>query len=107
MHGPCRYARRLLLLVVLIGTLSWAGSTAPAAESGDGSGEAPSGCDGPITVTEGGTYAGCWSASGVDQPAVTIATSAPDTLARCTIDGRSDLVVAAVPNVKLTVTDCR
>jgi hypothetical protein len=63
-------------------------------------------CEGPLLVTRGGTYSGCWSSTIAGQPAVKVATTEPVTFTRCTITGPSILVISAVPNVKLTVTDC-
>jgi len=65
------------------------------------------GCDGPLVITSGGSYSGCWSSASPGTVTVRVATSEPVTLTRCTIRGRFILVASTVPHTKLTVTDCR
>lgn len=65
------------------------------------------GCDGPLVITSGGSYSGCWSSASPGTVTVRVATSEPVTLTRCTIRGRFILVTSTVPHTKLTVTDCR
>ncbi|NVO32576.1 Ig-like domain-containing protein [Hymenobacter lapidiphilus] len=49
---------------------------------------------GPITITQGGTYTGNYRSTDSGTPAVTIATSAPVTLQGCVIVGPGDLIQA-------------
>jgi hypothetical protein len=63
-------------------------------------------CSGPITITSGGTYTGCWVSNDSNTYAVTIATSAPVTITGSTIKGSAyRLVGNVVNNVKLTATN--
>jgi len=56
-----------------------------------------------VTITQGGTYSGCWVSNG-QGVAVTIATSSPVTITNSVIKGTSKLVQNSVAHVKLTVT---
>ena len=49
---------------------------------------------GPITITQGGTYTGNYRSTDSGTPAVTIATSAPVTLQGCVLVGPGDLIQA-------------
>ncbi|MDO7852495.1 Ig-like domain-containing protein [Hymenobacter convexus] len=49
---------------------------------------------GPITITQGGTYTGNYRSTDSSTPAVTIATSSPVTLQGCIIVGPGDLIQA-------------
>jgi len=49
---------------------------------------------GPITITQGGTYTGNYRSTDSATPAVTIATSAPVTLQGCVLVGPGDLIQA-------------
>jgi hypothetical protein len=63
----------------------------------------PTSCGGPITITQGGTYTGCWVSNG-QGTAVTVATSSPVTITNSVIKGTSKLVQSSVAHVKLTIT---
>ncbi len=63
-------------------------------------------CTGPITITQGGTYTGCWVSTDTHF-AVTIATSQPVTITGSTLKGPVRLIGNSVSNVKLTVTNSR
>ncbi len=72
-----------------------------------------SACGGPITITAGGTYSGCWVAN-QQRTAVTIATSAPVTITDSVIESAvglppnsklSTFVQDSVAGVNLTITD--
>ena len=72
-----------------------------------------SACGGPITITAGGTYSGCWVAN-QQRTAVTIATSAPVTITDSVIESAvglppnsklSTFVQDSVVGVNLTITD--
>ena len=74
-------------------------------------GSAPA-CGGPITITTGGIYSGCWVAN-QQSTAVTIATSAPVTITNSVIESAvgispnsklSTLVQDSVAGVNLTIT---
>ena len=45
----------------------------------------PQACGGPITITTGGTYSGCYRSTSTSTPAVTISTTQPVTLSRARI----------------------
>ncbi|MBJ6110365.1 hypothetical protein JAO73_15180 [Hymenobacter sp. BT523] len=49
---------------------------------------------GPITITQGGTYTGNYKSTDSNTPAVTIATSSPVTLQGCILVGPGDLIQA-------------
>ena len=69
--------------------------------------EAPApACSGPVTITTGGNYTGCWSTT-TSAFAVTIATSDPVTITDSTLKGVTRLIGNSVPHVKLTVTNSK
>src|ERR1035441_8054870 len=57
-------------------------------------------CGGPLVITTGGTYSGCWIAN-QQGTAVTIATSAPVTITNSTIEGTTTLVSNSVNDVNI------
>ena len=69
----------------------------------------PSGCSGtysaPTTITEGGTYTGCWDSNDRNVAAITIATSSPVTIADSTVKGPGHLIRASVDGTHVTVRD--
>jgi hypothetical protein len=59
-------------------------------------------CVGPLTITAGGTYSGCWVSSDASKPAVLVNTTEPVVIANSTVSGSGDLVrVGAGANVTL------
>jgi len=60
---------------------------------------------GPITITTGGTYTGCWQTTDGATPAIRINTKEPVTIANSTIKGNYMLINDAAPGVNLTVTN--
>jgi hypothetical protein len=69
-----------------------------------GSGNRPARCGPPITISSGGTYAGCYESTDPDVPAVTITTTAAVTLSWATIrhKGRG---ISSVVRSNATVQD--
>ncbi len=63
-------------------------------------------CGGPIVITKGGTYSGCWI-SNQQGAALTIATSAPVTITNSTIRGTARLVESSVGHVKVAIDHTR
>lgn len=67
------------------------------------------GCSGsfsaPTTITEGGTYTGCWDSNDRNVAAVTVATAAPVTIADSTVKGPGHLIKASVDGSHVTVRD--
>jgi hypothetical protein len=105
-HLPRRRHHLRWLLVVQFFTLAVLVAAAIALSTGAPFHEtsAPT-CSGPITITTGGTYTGCWSTTRAF--AVTIATSDPVTITNSTLKGATRLIGNSVPHVKLTVTDSK
>lgn len=66
---------------------------------------APAVCGGPITITAGGTYSGCYQSSSAGTPAVTISTASPVTLDHAHVIAKGYGVIDTVAGVQLTVTD--
>ncbi|MBF9236253.1 carbohydrate binding domain-containing protein [Hymenobacter sp. BT683] len=62
---------------------------------------------GPITITQGGTYTGNYRSTSSATPAVTIATTAPVTLLNCVLVGPGDLIQANGAVADLSVLHCR
>lgn len=62
-------------------------------------------CGGPINITTGGTYSGCYQSTSTGTPAVTISTSQPVTLSRAHIIAKGNGVVGNVGGIRLTVVD--
>jgi hypothetical protein len=66
----------------------------------------------PIVITAGGTYSGTWTSADPAVPAVTIRTTEPVILERCTVSGPGALVAArnadgnTFVGVDLTMRDC-
>jgi hypothetical protein len=65
----------------------------------------PPPCGGPITITAGGTYSGCYQSSATGTPAVTIATAQPVTLDHAAVKAKGYGLVDSVAGVHLTVLD--
>jgi hypothetical protein len=65
----------------------------------------PTSCGGPITITGGGTYSGCYRSTSATTPAVTIATSAAVTLSHAHVIQVGDGVVDSAAGVNLTIRD--
>lgn len=73
---------------------------------GGGFGSTTSSCtsySGPITITQGGTYTGCWQTTTPGTNAVTIATSQPVTIINSTMKGNYRLIGNSVNGINLTV----
>ena len=66
---------------------------------------APAACTGPITITTGGTYSGCYQSTATGTPAVTVATAQPVTLDHAHVIAKGYGLVDSVAGVRLTVTD--
>jgi hypothetical protein len=103
-----RVPRIALAVIVIVGgfglgvpSSSPAADPALAAES-----SSASDCQGPLVITRGGSYAGCWSSGDPATLAVRIATSEPVELRDCRVSGSGLLVSNSVPNVKLAVRNC-
>jgi hypothetical protein len=58
--------------------------------------------DGPITITEGGTYTGNWESTDPDEPAVTIDTAEPVVIEGANLRARTNLVLGT-DRVDLTI----
>lgn len=67
----------------------------------------PTGCDGPVTITVGGTYTGCYQSAEPSTPAVRIATTAPVTLDHATVQHVGYGIQSGVGGVQLTVTNSK
>lgn len=63
--------------------------------------------DGPIRITQGGTYSGNWQSLDPEVPAVTIATTQPVVIEHCTLRATGALINVAVSGVDATVRHCR
>ncbi len=65
-------------------------------------------CGGPISITAGGTYSGCYESTNPANPAVVINTTAPVTLDHATIRHAGEGIRAVVySDVQLTVTNSK
>jgi len=102
-------SRVLALLVVVVALMASSPSLSSAASSPSASpsGSAPATpgsqvCAGPLVITTGGTYSGCWVANH-QGTAVTIATSAPVIITNSTIEGTTTLVSNSVGHVKVAI----
>lgn len=60
---------------------------------------------GPITISAGGTYTGCWQTTDGVTPAITIATTEPVVIKNSTIKGNFTLIGDSRTGADLTVTD--
>jgi hypothetical protein len=66
----------------------------------------PQACGGPITITTGGTYSGCYQSTNVNTPAVRISTTQPVTLSRARIIAKGNGVFGeGLPGIQLTTVD--
>lgn len=69
----------------------------------------PAPCGGPINITAGGTYSGCYQSTNAGTPAVTISTTAPVTLSKARIIAKGNGVVGNanynLAGIQLTVVD--
>jgi hypothetical protein len=65
----------------------------------------PPSCGGPITITTGGTYSGCYASTSPGTPAVSISTTQPVTLDHATVRHASLGIVHGTTGIQLTVTD--
>ncbi len=61
---------------------------------------------GPLTITQGGTYSGNWESQDPTRPAVLIDTTAPVVIQNCFIRGKSDLIKTNVDNANVTIRNC-
>jgi hypothetical protein len=61
---------------------------------------------GPLTITQGGTYSGNWESQNASVPAISINTTAPVVIQNCFIRGKSDLIRTTVDNANVTVRNC-
>jgi parallel beta-helix repeat protein len=61
--------------------------------------------DGPITISDGGTYTGNWQSNDPDVAAVTVDTTEPVTIAGSNIRSRGDLIVSGVEGTDVTVAN--
>lgn len=66
-------------------------------------GALPGGCGGPITITVGGTYSGCYQSTSTGRAAVTIATAAPVIINHATIRHAGKGIASSVMGVHLTL----
>jgi len=62
-------------------------------------------CGGPITISTGGTYSGCYQSTSASTPAVTIATTSAVTLSHAHVIQVGNGVVDSVDGVNLTIQD--
>jgi hypothetical protein len=60
-------------------------------------------CTGPLTITAGGTYSGCWVSTNSSTPAVTVATTQPVTITDSVVKGPYHLIKSSVSGTDLTV----
>ncbi len=65
-------------------------------------------CNGsPITITQGGTYSGCYVSTNAGTPAVKIATTAPVTIDHATLLHAGRAIQSSVNGVQVTVTNSK
>lgn len=65
----------------------------------------PGACSGPLTISSGGTYTGCYESNDPATPAINITTTSAVTLSRVTIKHRGQGVRGVEARADLTVTD--
>lgn len=68
--------------------------------------EEPATYDGPLTITEAGTYSGNWRSSDPAVAAVTIATSEPVVIDRCFVRAAGKAFTAGAGAVRVTIRNC-
>src|SRR5215207_2561669 len=61
---------------------------------------------GPKTITAGGTYSGNWQSTDPSVPAVTVATTKPVVIERCSLRSSGNLVEATVAKADVTIRNC-
>ena len=72
-----------------------------------GPGPAPAGCGGPLRITTGGTYSGCYQSTATGTAAVTVATTQPVVLDHATIRHAGRGVVNSVTGTRITLTNSK